>query len=85
MMSMNRLNGVNGGLAGIDTCTFWWMSVNEDLHVTPKKFLTVVAALTCALLGPGADKANAKHWPGVNTPYTKLDLDTRKIRIQILL
>ena len=79
MLSVNALHGPEGGIVGRDTTCFWWMSVNEDLHITPKEFLKCVSTL-CQIFVSSHSKTEP-YWPGVNTNWTHLNLISRNIAI----
>ena len=80
MLSTKAMSGALGGLCGTDTTIFWWLSVNEDMHVSPRPFLSLVSTLTHALLG--TNKQGEEYWPGVQTQYTLLNLNTRSVKIK---
>lgn len=76
MTSVNELQGVQGGIAGCDTSVFYWLSINEDLHITPQQFLDCVGVLSEVFTA--CPKPKETFWPGINTPYTNLTIDARK-------
>lgn len=79
MVSVNQLHGVQGGIVGIDPTVFWYLSVNEDLHITPKDFLSCVTSL-CQAFSPGTSLSSATNytfWPGISTAHTVLTQCTR--------
>lgn len=79
MVSVNALHGPEGGLVGRDTTTFWWLSANEDLHITPKEFLMFISTLSQILIGEHNNKK--VFWPAINTPYTATKQDARNLAI----
>lgn len=80
MLSVKALQGVEGGIVGRDTTVFWMMSINDELHVSPKQFLSCVAALSQVLTANPNPKS--PFWPGVNTTYTTMKQDARLLALK---
>lgn len=73
VVSQKAMYGPEGGLCGTDETCFWDVRVGDGTQTVDPNFLRFTTLLLCGL-------ANGyEHmWPGVNTEYTNLQINTHK-------